>query len=563
MSAPEAIRAVGGNPLLVKGVRTRLRLRHMLLWGTMTLVVAAFLFLLVYLSFTERRLTGPEVAAKATLVPLLVLQGIILMLLGTGSVASGIALERDAGILDFHRMTPMPVGRKLVGYLFGLPAREYFMFAMTLPFVALAVWLGGLPLLKIVHLYGVFFSAVVLYHLTGFVAGMIAARPRRASWIAQAIIVALYLLLPSLSRLGFTFFGYFTILPAFRAIVADELEISDRRLERMADAYGLTEEQTVPFFDWTVHPTVYTLLLQGFLSASFFVVVYRKWRQESLHAFSKPYAMMFYAAFQFLLVGSLWPFLTGARQLEALGRSLRGLPEVKIFLYVFFLLSTAGAAFLLHLVTPTRASQLMGYRRARKAGAAGPPATSDAASSAWCAAGLVLLASAGYAALMRLVLRAAPPDAAAPSAFTVMAPALLLASIVVYIQAAREAWSPRWFGLFLFLLWLVPFFVYLIAAAAWGPQQGWAYLATPSPFTSFFNAVDPLVPPVDAVWRGMPKDWRGAPPLDHPLLALAAVLVAGTLASVLTVLRIRSNRARARDAASPPGEAARPPSDAS
>jgi hypothetical protein len=527
------------NPLFVKGVRARLRLKHAVVWGTISFAIAAFLFLLVYLSFTERRLTEPDVAAKATLIPLLVMQGVVLMLLGTGSVASGIALERDSGILDFHRMTPMPPGRKILGYLLGLPVREYFMFGTTLPFVVLAVWLGRLPLLKVAHLYGVFFCAVLLYHLTGFVAGMVAAKPRRASWIAQAAVLALYLLLPRLSALGFTFFSYFTILPAFRALVAKELPMSSHELRDLAALTGLSEEQTVPFFGGSFHPTTYSVLLQGFLALSLAVVVHRKWRQETYHAFPKPFALVFYAALQVLLVGSLWPFLTSARDLVGLSRGLRAVPELKIFLYVFLLLTAAASVFLLHLVTPTRATQLRGLRRARKESGGRVPVGSDAASSVWHAVAFVALAAASYAVLVHLArapgggLDRPPPPAA------VAAPIVLLAAMVVSVQAAREAWSPRWFVLFVFLLWFVPFFVFLVGIAAWGMNPAAAYLSLPSPFTAFLFAVDALIRSA--------SDVGGPPPAVDPAALTAAALALNlALAAGLTVLRIRGSRALRR-----------------
>ena len=78
--------------------------------------------------------------------PIFFVQGVILMFMGTGAVASGIANERDSGVLDYQRITPMGPMRKIVGYLFGLPVREYFLFALTLPFVAYGTVRGGIAL---------------------------------------------------------------------------------------------------------------------------------------------------------------------------------------------------------------------------------------------------------------------------------------------------------------------------------------------------------------------------------------------------------------------------------
>jgi hypothetical protein len=535
------------NPLVIKGVRTRLRLRHALSRGIITFVVAAFFFLIVYLGGTERNVLEPGSAAKVTLVPLLFLQGFILMLLGTGSVASGIALERDSGVLDFHRMTPLPVAQKLIGYLFGLPAREYFMFGVTVPFVVLAVVIGRLPVLKVLHLYVVFFSTVWLYHLTGLMAGMIAPKPRRASWIAQAIIIALHLLLPTLSNLGFTFFGYFTILPAFRAIVAEELGMPEHELKDMAMMYGLVEGRYVQFFAWSIHPTLYTLCLQGFLSASWFIVSTRKWRQETRHAFSKWHAVIIYAVMQFLLAGSLWPFLTSSRNLEGMSRWLQGLPELKILLYFFFLISVGAAVVLLHIVTPSRFAQLKGIQRARKSGHGRVPLGHDAASSAWVAAAFAALACASYAALVHLI-RGRGPSEGPPTVTGAAWPAVVvLTGLIAYVQAAREAWDKRAFVLFLFLLWLVPTFVFLIAAAAWNPSVAAAYLSIPSPFTAFWYAADALMPPAPGPLTGPATGAINSNDLVRVALAINAVLAIG-----ITLLRLRGARALRRFADASP-----------
>jgi len=550
MSTLAEILLLWRNPLFVKGVRSRLRLRHVAVGATLTLLLASFLFLLVYLTGTERGLVDPPMAARATLVPLLILQGLILMLLGTGSVASGIAVERDSGMLDFHRLTPRPTAAKIVGCLFGLPVREYLLFAGTLPFVGLAVTLGKIPFLKVLHLYVVFFSAVILYHLTGFVSGMIAARPRRASWIAQAAIVALYLFLPQLSTLGLTVFGYLTIIPAFRAILADDLGLGRRPLQRIAAAAGLTEDHAVPFFATAVNPTIYTLLLQGALAATFFVVVHRKWTREGRPALSKAYATALFAGLMVLLAGSLWPFLAGERQLavlRSLPRALRGFPQIQISLCAFLVVATAAAVLLLHVVTPTRHARIAGLRRAQKRGPGrGLPIGSDAAPGAPVALVLAALVAAAYALLARATFASGALTGAPPAA-ALAAPAALAGLLILSAQAARETWDPRGFGLFLLLAWLMPSLAFLVASAAWNPSRLAAHLTIASPFTALYFSVA-AVTGGTSVWEGAAH----APRLDVVDLTGSALGVHGLIA--LAMLRLRSREARAREA-----EAERPP----
>ena len=81
------------------------------------------------------------------------------MFLGTGRVASITAEERESGLLDYQRMTPMNPFSKIIGYIFGIPAREYYMFFFTLPFLAHAVLVGNfhwgcLPIVRSFPLLG-------------------------------------------------------------------------------------------------------------------------------------------------------------------------------------------------------------------------------------------------------------------------------------------------------------------------------------------------------------------------------------------------------------------------
>ena len=94
----------------------------------------------------------PVNGAREAFTVLLVLQGFFLMFLGTGRVASVTAEEKEAGLLDYQRMTPMNPFSKILGYLFGLPAREYFMFLITLPFLLHCMVVGKIPLLNLFQL---------------------------------------------------------------------------------------------------------------------------------------------------------------------------------------------------------------------------------------------------------------------------------------------------------------------------------------------------------------------------------------------------------------------------
>ncbi len=173
------------NPILLMGVRRQLRPKAVIVWGLITFITCLFIFLNVYNSWSFSNYGGQSeanaLALKTCFIPMLIAQGIILMFLGTGSVAGGMAEEKESGLLDYQRLTPMMPLSKIIGYLFGLPSREYLLFALTLPFTLIATIGGQIPFMKVLLLYAIFFCVVLAYHLTAMVAGMLARNPRRAS----------------------------------------------------------------------------------------------------------------------------------------------------------------------------------------------------------------------------------------------------------------------------------------------------------------------------------------------------------------------------------------------
>ena len=175
---------------------------------------------------------NPINGARNAFTYLLGFQGFLLMFLGTGRVASVTAEEKENGLLDYQRMTPMNPFSKINGYLFGLPAREYFMFLLTLPFLFHCVIVGKIPWLNVLHLYLVFFSSVILYHLTAHVIGLVVPRPRAASWVSRISVLGLYVFLPGLGQVRSIF--SFPFLPYYPLI-----------LERSFPIFSLLGKQTL------------------------------------------------------------------------------------------------------------------------------------------------------------------------------------------------------------------------------------------------------------------------------------------------------------------------------
>jgi len=143
---------------------------------------------------------SPVDAARTGIIPLLVVQGLILFILGTAQVAGGIVAERDEGVIDYQRLIPMSPLAKVLGYLFGLPVREYVMCLATLPFTAWSLWRGEVAWNVWLPLYLIFFSSTLLYHFTGLLTGTVVHNRRWAFLLSIGLVFALYTVIPQLAK---------------------------------------------------------------------------------------------------------------------------------------------------------------------------------------------------------------------------------------------------------------------------------------------------------------------------------------------------------------------------
>jgi hypothetical protein len=113
------------NPIVIKHYRSRLRQMPLL---TSIAVVMILALSIVLLGYQYNGLRGGE-----TFGALLILQSVILAVMGASQISASVGKARELGILDFHRVSPMPAYSLALGFFFGAPIREYLMFASTLP----------------------------------------------------------------------------------------------------------------------------------------------------------------------------------------------------------------------------------------------------------------------------------------------------------------------------------------------------------------------------------------------------------------------------------------------
>ena len=182
---PPAAWKIWNNPIFRRYCRSRLRSRGLGVSLVLTLVITGFIYLLVPAinkrwnerktqeydrfitqlevraakdhnirnlelpKFLTERATfasrGESYFARLPILWLLGAQAVILLLLGSGQVAGGNDRRIGRRQRDYQRLVPMSPLAKTLGYLFGLPIREYIMFLSTLPLTALCLWKGEVP----------------------------------------------------------------------------------------------------------------------------------------------------------------------------------------------------------------------------------------------------------------------------------------------------------------------------------------------------------------------------------------------------------------------------------
>jgi len=474
------------NPILIKSARARLRLKHILSWGTIVLSITTFVCLITYLTPSQRDWITEQEAARSLLIPLVIIQAILLMGLGTGQVASGLARERMGLLLDYQRMTPMSPTAKILGYLFGLPVREYFLFALTLPFVGFAVIKGQFPLDALAEFYIVFFSSVWVYHMTGLVAGMATPRPMLASGLAVGMVFVLYFILPRLEMFGFELFEHLTMLPTLIGVLLEHMPTADQMARD--PFWDASRIGNVEFYQWAVHPTVFTLIVQGFLLMVLFSIVHRKWKDEFLHPLSKISATLAFVGTTVILTGNLWPIIgdsdvynTMVRRMPMNEGAVAPAFVLLIIMNVFLLISGFLSLLFVSLTTPSRHTALKGVELARKLGRMRIPFNADAASSLPLSLLMIAITSAACIALIGLARDTGRFFIELPPITAAAAPLLLHSVVLLFVQGLRERFSGRAFIVGTFLLWMLPLFACMII---WSAREEWlagSYIGLPFP----------------------------------------------------------------------------------
>ena len=337
-------------------------------------------------------------AARIGIIPLYIVQCLVLFILGTAQVSGGMTAERDEGVIDYQRLIPMSPLSKVVGYLFGLPIREYLLALATLPFTAWCLWRGHVAWNVWLPLYMVLLSSTLLYHITGLVTGTVVRNRRWAFLASIGLVFCLYTVVPQMAKFGLVFFKYLTITPVFEESLPGILPSAASAAVRMEQSFF----PTVKFFNLDFSESVFTAFSQGGLILTFAVMLCRKWRRAESHLLGKIWATGFFIWIQILLLGNALPLIEpgnlfpsrGLAHMTFLVQDWTPKQTEAILMSGIYGLVTLILIFVLGgIITPSAHNQLREWRRARKQERTSLPWRADASTAFWFV-GLMALAGA-------------------------------------------------------------------------------------------------------------------------------------------------------------------------
>lgn len=536
-SSPAPAWCLWRNPILRRFLRTRLRPRALGASLLIVLIIAGFIFAMArtlgksqmetqaYYARAELAEGLPASPLQMTmdsvermyLIPLLILQGFILFVVGTGQVAGGMTADADEGTMDYMRLSPMTPLAKVLGYLFGLPVREWLMFAVTLPFSAWGIWKGAVPASNWVPVYAVVLSAAVLYHLTGLTAGTVLRNRRWAFLVSMGGVFLLYTLIPQLAKLGLVYCEYLTIMPVVTENLSGFLPLSAGAALRTVQEF----EADVSFFGLDFPEAIFTILSQLVLCLTFIVMLWRRWKKPESHLLGKAWASGLSVWIQIVLLGCALPLISpgllfiSRRFTMGEGRIYRNmgnwepqLSEATAMIIIYGTVSLLGVILLSLLIAPARDSQITGLRRAQRLSSQRIPRFSDEAPSLPFVCFMSLAAAAGWTLFARGVIESHWfPGQFLPS-WTPFVFGLVILTTSVCGALLYELRGAKGIFLALILAGVLPVLIgSVMAAAAREFSVASVWITSASPFMAPANAVTTALP--DAIGNHTPMQVAG------------------------------------------------------
>lgn len=421
------------NPIIVKHRRSRLRTSQIVPG------LVAVLCICGVSTFIGQAAGG--LASGGIFVALAVIAGLVLVVGGSNQVAMAVGTAKESGILDFHRVSPLPASTVALGFFLGAPIREYLLFGVMMPFVILAAMLGGIPFRIFFDVIAAIVMTAWMIHAIALLAALVARRPRMAS---IGVVVM-------------TFMGLYFGTGGVVAILA-----AQRQNGQPIDV------GTIHFFAIPL-PRLAFLALYELSATTFFLIAgARKMRADRALPYAKWEALVFMATIVALALGPFW--------------MAKGMPFLVVgMLYV---LTLAGIV-LASTITPDLNDYMKGVRRARRQGHRRAPVLADSAANTWAVSGLAAWVAVGATIAWEAIESQLPVGGPGPMAgpapngrLAYSQTIAVAAFTVAYYGFGKQFFLLKfgrkgtgYFRLFIFLVWLMPLMLgAALGVANAGPQ---------------------------------------------------------------------------------------------
>lgn len=414
------IRDLFENPILVKHLRSRLRRQPF--FSSLAILVMINLCL-AYAGYALDWYQHGYVAAG-----IVALQIVLLGIMGAAQVNASVNGARASGILDFHRVSPLSPTELTLGFFFGAPIREYALFAATIPFTVLCMAFG-IPSFR------------------GFLQLMIIVLT--SSWVIHGVMILNGLISKTKNPTGGAVGVIVFSVVFFAWIVAGARQ----------SVYVVEGDSRLSFFGLSLPWLPVVLLYQ--VPVLFFLLLAstRKMESQRLHPLSKPQAIVAMTIFATLVLGGIW------RQ-----------DDYQYYQLASLYLLPIPALLLTMMITPSQAEFIKGLHRAQKQGRMKLPWWDDLSvigNSLIILAAIVLVAGS----LAGTVAAGTPSSWLAsreqgPYPLALAAAVLTVAYFGLALQYFQLRFAGRaglYFGLFLFVSWILPLLTGWIQAASSGP----------------------------------------------------------------------------------------------
>jgi hypothetical protein len=385
------------NPILTKHVRSRLRPMQALPWAVIVFVLSACVaWAGAYMSW---------IGESGAVTILLGLQVITLVFGGSNQINASLGQARESGILDFHRVSPVPPAVVALGFFLGAPIREYILAAIALPFGVFCAYgvdafnhWKGISWFAQIEL-AVLMTTWIFHALT--VIGCLTRKKPRSSVRGVVIGVILVVFLGYAGSVGF-YFGTQWLLEETRYL----------------NFFG----RLIPWLAWLVIYEVPALVFLG-------LAISRKMKADRTHAYTKRQALACMATLTALGLAGLWNI---GRLMPPWGPFDPTGADIIMVASVYVL--SIAAMILVATITPDAGEYVKGVRRASHLGRRRPSPWSDAGSNRIALFAICAMLLAGTTAIVYVVGRPSASGGPNPTDFAA------IPNFVDHSKMADEAW---------------------------------------------------------------------------------------------------------------------------